>query len=57
MWQFFSDNAFGTFIAFVFVVYMVVRLIESYFDKNRPVVDCNCDCGCADYDDEEEETK
>lgn len=55
MWKFFGDNAFGTFVAFVFVVYMFVRMVEAYFNKDKPIVDCDCECGCPDDEDDEDE--
>jgi hypothetical protein len=55
MWAFMNANSFDVFVAFIFTMYMGVRLVEAYFDRNKPVVECNCDCGCEEDEDEDEE--
>lgn len=63
MWEFMNANSFGVFIAFLFTVWTVSKLIELLINKNRPVVqcdceECDCECCCAieDEDEDEDET-
>lgn len=55
MWEFMNANSFGVFVAFLFSMWMICKLVETWIDRNRPTVQCDCECDCCELDDEDDE--
>jgi hypothetical protein len=47
------ENPVGTFIIILCVLWAFERMVVAFFNRNKPVVQCECDC--CEVDDEEEE--
>lgn len=41
-----------TIIIVLCALWVVERMVRSFFDRNKPVVNCDCDC-CEDEDDKD----
>ena len=47
------ENPLGTFIIILAVLWAFERMVTTFLNRNKPVVQCDCDC--CEHDETEEE--